>query len=80
MDEQRVIKARFAQVNIVIADMEHSMGFYRLLGVELADMPEPWGDHHRTVTNVKPDVTFELTARIRLRTGRRVGSPAGSVP
>ena len=34
--------------------------FYRLLGVELADIPRPWQAHHRTVTNVADTVTVEL--------------------
>lgn len=58
------IRARFAQVNVVIADMERSMDFYRLLGVEIGDMPAPWGAHHRTVTNVNVDVTVEFDSAV----------------
>lgn len=58
------VRARFAQVNLVIADMERSMAFYRLLGVEVGDMPTPWGAHHRTITNVKDDVTVEFDSAV----------------
>lgn len=36
------------------------MAFYRLLGVELGDMPEPWQAHHRTVTSLNAEVTMEF--------------------
>lgn len=58
------VQARFAQVNVVISDMERSLAFYRLLGVEVEDMPEPWSAHHRTVTNVDDDVTIELDSSV----------------
>jgi catechol 2,3-dioxygenase-like lactoylglutathione lyase family enzyme len=57
-------RARFAQVNLVIADMERSLAFYRLLGVEVGDMPPPWGSHHNTVTNVNDDVTVEFDSAV----------------
>ena len=40
----------FDQVNLVVGDMEETVAFYRLLGVGIADVPGPWGAHHRTVT------------------------------
>jgi catechol 2,3-dioxygenase-like lactoylglutathione lyase family enzyme len=64
VEERREVRARFAQVNIVIADMERSMEFYRLLGVDVADMPGPWKAHHRTVTNVDADVTVEFDSTL----------------
>lgn len=60
MTDMPWVQAHFGQVNIVVSDMERTMAFYRLLGVEVADMPEPWGDHHRTITNVSPDTTVEF--------------------
>jgi uncharacterized glyoxalase superfamily protein PhnB len=61
MDEiQPVAGARFAQVNLVVSNMERSMGFYRLLGIEVTEMPEPWKVHHQQVTNVAEEVTFEF--------------------
>jgi catechol 2,3-dioxygenase-like lactoylglutathione lyase family enzyme len=57
---ERQIRARFAQVNIVISDMERSLAFYRTLGVDVEDMPEPWTAHHRTVNDVSPAVAVEF--------------------
>lgn len=54
------VRASFSQVNLVVADMERSIAFYRLLGIEVAEMPEPWRAHHQTVTSVLDGVTFEL--------------------
>lgn len=56
--------ARFAQVNIVVSDMDRSLEFYEILGVEVADMPHPWGAHHRTVTNVTPVVAAEFDSSV----------------
>jgi catechol 2,3-dioxygenase-like lactoylglutathione lyase family enzyme len=33
----------FDQVNVITGDMERSLAFYRLLGLEIAD---PWGGYH----------------------------------
>ncbi|HEX2152556.1 MAG TPA: VOC family protein [Acidimicrobiia bacterium] len=61
MDEiQPVAAARFAQVNLVVSNMERSMDFYRLLGIEVTEMPEPWKAHHQQVTSVAEKVTVEF--------------------
>jgi len=39
------------QLNLVVGDMEASVAFYRLLGVEVAETPQDWADwapHHRS--------------------------------
>lgn len=65
MDEKKPgARARFAQVNLVTEDMDRSMAFYRLLGVETGDMPEPWRAHHRTVTNVNDEITVEFDSAV----------------
>jgi catechol 2,3-dioxygenase-like lactoylglutathione lyase family enzyme len=84
MDENTpAISARFAQVNVVVADMERSLAFYRLLGVELGDMPPPWDAHHRTVSNVGDEVVVEFDSAVsvgnwapgwdQVRTGAVIG-------
>ncbi|HLU52323.1 MAG TPA: hypothetical protein VK011_01885 [Acidimicrobiia bacterium] len=35
---QSSASSRFSQVNIVVSDMERSLAFYRLLGVEIDEM------------------------------------------
>jgi catechol 2,3-dioxygenase-like lactoylglutathione lyase family enzyme len=43
-----------AQVNLVVADMEATLAFYRRLGVEIADnAPPPWDRHHRNAVAPK---------------------------
>jgi hypothetical protein len=59
MTDEPALRATFAQVNVVIADMRRSVEFYRLLGAEIGDMPPPWDAHHRPVTRTDP-VTVEL--------------------
>ena len=36
------------QVNLVVADMDASLAFYRLLGVEAGPTAEAWAPHHRS--------------------------------
>lgn len=36
------------QLNLVVGDMEASVAFYRLLGVEIGDTAEEWQPHHRS--------------------------------
>jgi catechol 2,3-dioxygenase-like lactoylglutathione lyase family enzyme len=38
----------FDQVNLVVTDMAASVGFYRLLGLDIHDTLPAWQDHHRT--------------------------------
>lgn len=54
------VQARFSQVNMVVADMGRTAEFYRLLGIEFADMSPPWDAHHRTVTTVNREVIVEV--------------------
>jgi catechol 2,3-dioxygenase-like lactoylglutathione lyase family enzyme len=49
---------RFDQVNLVVADMDASVAFYRRLGLEIPDAG-PWDDDHRNA--VMPDgIDFDL--------------------
>ena len=36
------------QLNLVVADMEASVAFYRLLGVDVAETAPQWQPHHRS--------------------------------
>ena len=36
------------QVNLVVSDMDASLAFYRLVGVELHDYSPEWDPHHRS--------------------------------
>jgi catechol 2,3-dioxygenase-like lactoylglutathione lyase family enzyme len=49
------------QINLVVADMEAAVAFYRRLGVEIADSPGGgvWNRHHRTATEAG-DVDLDL--------------------
>ncbi|MBG7604298.1 MAG: VOC family protein [Actinobacteria bacterium] len=38
------------QVNLVVSDMEATVDFYELLGLEFPDTAPEWQGHHRTVT------------------------------
>src|SRR5882672_1415617 len=53
-------RAVFQQINIVVADMEASVAFYRLLGVEIADTLPEWMPHHRSMPSVAPRVDTDL--------------------
>jgi catechol 2,3-dioxygenase-like lactoylglutathione lyase family enzyme len=53
MDEPR---AAFQQVNIVVSDMDASVKFYRLLGVEIADTLPEWMPHHRSMSSIATQV------------------------
>lgn len=49
---------RLDQLNLVAGDMEASLAFYRLLGVEVADTVAPWTSHHRNA-DVGLDLDFD---------------------
>jgi catechol 2,3-dioxygenase-like lactoylglutathione lyase family enzyme len=40
----------FDQFNLVVADMAATVGFYRLLGLEIPDTLPEWQDHHRSAS------------------------------
>lgn len=51
------------QVNIVVRDMERSLGFYRTLGLLIPNTLPEWQAHHRTaVTNGQPSIEFDSEA------------------
>ena len=47
------------QVNIVVSDMETSVEFYRLLGLEIPDTDPAWQAHHRTAISEGFDIDFD---------------------
>lgn len=49
------------QLNLVVRDMEASVAFYRLLGVELADSAAEWAPHHRSA-DAGVDLDFDSVA------------------
>ena len=87
-EQQPVVRARFGQVNVVVSDMERSLAFYRMLGLETEEIPKPWDDHHRTVTNLVERMTVELDSSVSAvnwastwepgRTGVVIGFGVGS--
>jgi catechol 2,3-dioxygenase-like lactoylglutathione lyase family enzyme len=53
------------QLNLVVGDMEASLAFYRLLGVEPVDSAEEWRPHHRSAA-VGVDLDFDSVAFARI--------------
>ena len=47
------------QVNIVVSNMEDSIRFYRLLGLEIPDTDPKWQAHHRTANLEDFDLDFD---------------------
>ena len=47
------------QVNIVVSNMEDSIRFYRLLGLEIPDTDPKWQAHHRTANLEGFDLDFD---------------------
>jgi hypothetical protein len=52
----------FQQINIVVADIEASVAFYRLLGVEIGDTLAEWMPHHRSMPSFAPHVDADLAS------------------
>jgi catechol 2,3-dioxygenase-like lactoylglutathione lyase family enzyme len=42
----------FDQVNLVVSDVEASVAFYRLLGLEIPDTDPEWSNRHRSATSL----------------------------
>ena len=40
----------FDQINVVVRDMPAMLEFYRVLGLDIADVDPGWEHHHRTAT------------------------------
>jgi catechol 2,3-dioxygenase-like lactoylglutathione lyase family enzyme len=54
-----------SQINVVSADMERSIAFYRLLGLEIEDTAEEWArDHRNAATDSGGEVEFDSHASI----------------
>jgi catechol 2,3-dioxygenase-like lactoylglutathione lyase family enzyme len=54
------------QLNIVVGDMERSVAFYRLLGIEVPDPSPDWPDYHRSAaqpSGVDIDLDTEAFAK-----------------
>ncbi len=52
------------QINLVVGDMEASLAFYRLVGVEPGPTMAQWEPHHRSAS-VGVDLDFDSTAFAR---------------
>ena len=53
VDENQVVATAFQQINLAVRDIDESIAFYRLLGLDLPDAfewPEGSGAHHVAVT------------------------------
>jgi predicted lactoylglutathione lyase len=49
----------FNQVNLVVADMDATLAFYRRLGFSIEQSPDEWGSHHVEV-RISDDMSIEL--------------------
>lgn len=68
------------QVNIVVSNMEASVEFYRLLGLEIPDTEPAWQAHHRTATADGFDIDFDSEEFAKQwNTGSRGASANSSV-
>lgn len=48
------------QLNLVVADMERSVAFYRTLGLEIPDLPPDWQPHHRSAESPGSGLHLDL--------------------
>lgn len=65
------------QINVVVTDMERSVAFYRLLGLEMTNPPPAWRPHHRSLDSPGSGLDFDLDSEAfaaQWNTGR-TGSP-----
>ena len=66
------------QVNIVVTDMETSVEFYRLLGLDIPDTDPAWQSHHRTAVSEGLDIDLDSEAFARKWNGGSKGASANS--
>jgi uncharacterized glyoxalase superfamily protein PhnB len=58
---------RLRQLNLVVHDMDATVAFYRMLGIEIPDTMPDWQSHHRTAP--MPDgIELELDSEASTRT------------
>ncbi len=50
------------QVNVVVADMDAAVAFYRRLGVEIADTAPQWARQHRSAVLPDDGMQFDIDA------------------
>lgn len=62
-----MVRGRFSQLNLITSDMSAAVGFFGLLGIEVAEIPAPWDAHHRTVANVAEQFTVEFDSQLSVR-------------
>ena len=68
------------QLNIVVSDMEASVAFYRLLGLDIPDTAPEWQAHHRTATGPGFDLDLDSeTFALRWNQGARPAGPGAAV-
>jgi len=67
------------QVNLVVADMEATVSFYRLLGLEIPDTDPAWQAHHRSAAVPGGlDLDFDSMVFARQWNTGSAGASAGS--
>lgn len=66
------------QVNIVVSDMEASVKFYRLLGLDIPDTAPAWQRHHRTAISEGVDIDFDSVEFAKKWNAGSVGASANS--
>jgi catechol 2,3-dioxygenase-like lactoylglutathione lyase family enzyme len=66
------------QINIVVSDMEASVKFYRLLGLDIPDTDPTWQAHHRTASSAGVDLDFDSEEFAKKWNAGSVGASANS--
>jgi catechol 2,3-dioxygenase-like lactoylglutathione lyase family enzyme len=66
------------QINIVVSDMEASVTFYRLLGLDIPDTDPEWQLHHRSARTEGLDLDLDSETFARQWNGGSIGSRASS--
>lgn len=66
------------QLNIVVSDMEASVAFYRLLGLDIPDTDPAWQAHHRTAVSEGLDIDLDSETFARKWNSGAKGASANS--
>lgn len=53
-------RPRLDQINLVAADVAGSVEFYRLLGIDMPDVPDEWNAHHRSSASTDRGTALDL--------------------
>ncbi len=66
------------QVNIVVSNMEASVAFYRLVGLDIPDTDPAWQAHHRAAVSEGIDIDFDSETFARKWNTGSAGASANS--